>query len=282
MVKECKVKQTPTRNLQRGAFLPDKDKKFATWSAKTYKKMMDNSDLKEKTYGSFAELPDCIKDIYNKIYSNDEDICSKPGGKKSDISVKCVAYPPGCHSVINGTGINDSTSLYVYGGVEVVTAEPDPRIMEMAGFKLPKGGEINSRQIYFRDGGSYFVDEYPFSIISNYTIRSRTDPVCTIPASKGGRPKKISLGRKDKWILFFTRTCGHHTIEKIIKTVTGKGSDSLNLGEEASKMFKKALKNDNISNVIDMINTFAKKEKPKSDEPVSADVMEAFEDIGDI
>ena len=268
------IKQFAQQNLIRAKLLKPDDRLISS-----LKKRAGESKSSFK-YDSIKSYPHGLKNIYNVMYNNDEDILSMEDGDISQIKTTCVVYPPGCTDAVEVNGINDSVALYSYGGSDVVTAEPNMEIMGMAGMKMPKDSKMNKREILFREEGSYFIDEFPLSIVSNYVIQSRTNKRFVVPQTKGGRSRNIALS-SNKWMFVFTRLCGEHTIKKIIKSVTGEEFDSGKLGSKANDILKKLLKETDVGSMIKTLTDSMSKpsRKMKHSPEDEAEVMEAFNNI---
>ena len=272
-----KVKQVPQKTLLRATMTPEIQIPFKIWAEGHLNKMKSSPEgVKVKEYTGYSGFPQVIKDLYGKIHGQgDKEDKISP----EEVQVGCRVYPPGCHSTIETSGVNDSVALWVAGGSELIVAKPDPSLFELVGFKLkPEMIEQANRHIYFRQEGGVFIDTFPFSIVSNYEVMSRTEPRYLLPAGKGGRAQTVRLSRDNKWIVVFTRTCGNHTIKKIIRLILGQDID---LEGDMSTTLQKLMKSKKLDKMVELIRKMQSGSEQEETSPpeVNEDILDAFNSL---
>lgn len=259
-----KISVQKTLPLIRAKLLSDNGGEFASWSAKLASK--PNFDkTKVKKYDSYQSMPDPIKTLYDRIFIDDDE-------DEADISADCSVYPPESERIIKTAGLNDTVAIWVFGGVEVIKAFPALDMMQELVDKTLKD-EGSTRHIYFRAEGSVFVDGFPHSLVSNYEVLSKTGQRVDIPAPNGGRAKSMKLS-PNKWVVVFTKTCGDKTLAKLVKMLTGKNINDIDIKDEMKKMMKNLMKGKKLEKLLSKIMDLDKEPEPPSEE-----IQDAFDSI---
>ena len=264
-MKTTKVKQDPQQELIRAKLHKVKEGSLAPIIKK-----VERSGNQKLHFDSFGSFPSVVRDIYRKIYDDVDVLMSGKG-----VKVTCSVYPPGCKESIQMGSMSDSIALYIMGSDEVVSSEVNPKLLEMANIKVPKDSVMKSREIFFRKEGSYFMDEYPFSLVCDYNTISDQQSTYRLPPIRGGTSKNIRLSNKKRWVFAFSKLCGHKTVEKIFKSAKGSGmektiSDALS-DNGGHKLLDGLMKGKGMKEVVNQI--------PKESDCLSEDILGALDDF---
>lgn len=221
----------------------------------------------KKEYSGLDSFPPFASHIYKKIFNEEESQLKK---------VTCTVYPPDYEGSLEYLPVNDSIAVCIIGKEDVLEVSTKYEIIE----KIPKTYrgmmEDNIKTVYFREGVSYFMDSFPFSIISNYKQLSKFTDRVTIPAFKGGRERDIKLNKDGSYVLVFSRLCGEITIKKIISMLTGRDDVQIKVSKLLNcKNFDEVL--DTLREKIDEIK---RTESSRKVRPEDAEMInKAFDDI---
>lgn len=184
-------------------------------------KNIKNNNTNMFTYDSYHSFPASVKEMYRHIFNSDT------SEMDSDVKVKCNVYPPGCRDKIVVGSMSDQIAFLSYGKDNVIRCDVNPTLIDMAGVTIPKGASLRTKEIVFRPDGSYHIDGYPFSLVSDYTEQTGK---YVISGYRGGRKECVNIpeDKRGRWLIVFSQTAGKKTINKIIKTVkavSGKDVD---------------------------------------------------------
>lgn len=178
------------------------------------KKVKAGEDKKE--YESLASFPGFASEIYRQIFDEEGE-----SGDERLKKVSCTVYPPGYKGAMECSPINDCVAIFVLGREEVFEVSTKHNIVEQMPKVHREALEQNVKTVYFKEGSSYFLDSFPFSLISDYRQLSQTGQRVTLPAFKGGKERSIKLGTSN-YVIIFSRLCGETTIKKIVSMLTGR------------------------------------------------------------
>jgi hypothetical protein len=225
-MKAGKVKITQDQNVVVRAkrLVPD-DKLFKPLNAKLNK----NGNNDSWSYESYDSFPAGLKKLCDDIFDDDDD---KEDGSKINVNI----YPPGCLDQLKAGSMSDKVGIFTFGANSVVKCEVNHRLMSMAIKNIPKDAVMRTKEIMFSKDGSYFVDGYPFALVSDYIEQSGK---YTTGQQKGSRPKTINLhaDRRNRWMLVFCKTAGKKILKKIIDTV--KSATGKDIGDDAEEAMDK-------------------------------------------
>lgn len=264
------VKVLPPKTLTKSNMISSDVEEFISMAKKVKKK---------KTYDGIDCMPPYISSLYKKIYNNDEDIVKK-GGSSKDVKVSCTVYPPGvCEEMSAGAMLSDSVAIVIRNeNDEVIRSSINEMTLELLGMAgMGKKQLINDRTILFtkyksRDYcESYFIDEYPFPIVSDYKLLSNEMTSVKLPAPPGGKENTIRLKKNRSWCFVFTRLCDKYTIEKILEFANIKDVVS----HKTLKSLKKALKTKKIEDLMEALSSVVGSE----DKPINEKVQNAFDTL---
>jgi hypothetical protein len=176
----------------------------------------NNADM--FSYDSYNSFPASVKEMYKHIFKSAPD---------SDEKVKCDVYPPLCTDKIVVGSMSDKIAFFAYGKEGVIKCEVNPTLISMAGIAIPKNAALRTKEIVFRAEGSYYIDGYPFSLVSDYSEQTGRH---VIEGYKGGRRDIINIAtdRRGRWLMIFSQTSGQKTVEKIIRTVKAVSGKDIN------------------------------------------------------
>lgn len=235
------------------------------------KKVKEGDDKRE--YESLASFPGFASEIYRQIFDGNGE---GESGDERLKKVSCTVYPPGYKGAIECSPINDSVAIFVLGRDEVFEVSTKRNIVEQMPKVHREALEQNVKTVYFKEGSSYFLDSFPFSLISDYRQMSQTGQRITLPAFKGGKERTIKLGTSN-YVIVFSRLCGETTIKKIISMLTGR--------EDVQIKVSKLLNCKNFDEVIKLLREKVEEIKSgeKVEEPLSKEqqdeIKAAFDDI---
>lgn len=245
------------------------------------KKKVNGEEKREYEY--LASFPGFASEIYRQIFDGNGEVES---GDERLKKVSCTVYPPGYKGAINCSPVNDCVAIFVLGRDEVFEVSTKGNIVEQMPKVHREALEQNVKTVYFKEGASYFLDSFPFSLISDYRQLSQVGQKVTLPAFKGGKERTIKLGTSN-YVIVFSRLCGDTTIKKIISMLTGR--------EDVQIKISKLLNCKNFDEVIGLLHEKVEEIKrgnegkggSKPEEPIAPDLSKeqqeeikaAFDDI---